>query len=122
MKREEEIYTRILSAYISILGISCTQEELFSRVDSAYQIAIKRVDGLSKPTKSNQNRFIKPTVDEVRAYIKEKSYQGVDAEKFINFYESKGWKVGKTPMKSWKAAVANWASSTEKKTTTFSLV
>lgn len=53
-------------------------------------------------------RFVKPTVDEVRAYAAQKGY-AVDADKFVNYYESNGWRVGRSPMKNWKAAVANWA-------------
>ena len=55
-------------------------------------------------------RFIKPTKDEVFEYMVEKEFEfaKIESEKFINFFESKGWKVGKTPMKSWKSAVANW--------------
>lgn len=52
-------------------------------------------------------RFCPPTVDEVKAYILEKNYT-VDAENFCDFYESKGWFVGKNKMKSWKAAVRTW--------------
>ena len=52
-------------------------------------------------------RFCPPTVDEVKAYILEKNYT-VDAESFCDFYESKGWFVGKNKMKSWKAAVRTW--------------
>ena len=54
------------------------------------------------------NRFVKPTVEEIQTYCQEKN-KLVDAERFWNFYESKGWKVGKNPMKDWRAAVCNWA-------------
>ena len=56
-------------------------------------------------------RFIKPTVDEIKEYVKEKYDVDAElfAEKFYNFYESKGWVVGKSPMKDWKAAVRTWA-------------
>lgn len=53
-------------------------------------------------------RFVKPKVEEIAAYIKEKNYIGIDAEQFFDFYESKGWKVGKSPMKDWRAAVRTW--------------
>ena len=53
-------------------------------------------------------RFTKPTIAEIETYCREKN-KSVDAERFWNFYESKGWKVGKNPMKDWKAAVCNWA-------------
>lgn len=53
------------------------------------------------------HKFIKPTIEEIEAYANEKGYE-LDAEHFIAFYESNGWKVGKNPMKSWQGAVANW--------------
>ena len=52
-------------------------------------------------------RFVKPTVEEVQAYCKERN-NNVDAEKFISHYDSNGWKVGRTPMKDWKSAVRTW--------------
>lgn len=51
--------------------------------------------------------FRPPTLDEVRAYCMERG-NNVDAEKFIDFYTSNGWKVGKNSMKDWKAAVRTW--------------
>jgi hypothetical protein len=52
-------------------------------------------------------RFTPPTVDEVAAYCKERG-NGVDAQKFVDFYASKGWMVGKNSMKDWKASVRTW--------------
>ena len=46
-------------------------------------------------------------MDEVRAYCQERG-NNVDAERFIDYYTSNGWKVGKNPMKDWKAAVRTW--------------
>ena len=54
-------------------------------------------------------RFRPPTLKEVNAYISEKGYS-VEAERFIDFYASKGWMVGRNKMKDWKAAVRNWNS------------
>jgi len=55
-------------------------------------------------------RFIKPTKDEVFEYMVEKEFPfaKMESDKFINFFESKGWKVGKNPMVSWRSAVSNW--------------
>jgi len=61
---------------------------------------------LDKP-KQRSNKFIPPTVEEIRAYCKERK-NNVDPESFYDFYESKGWMVGKTKMKDWKAAVRTW--------------
>lgn len=52
-------------------------------------------------------RFTPPTVDDVAAYVCEKGYH-VNAERFVSFYQQKGWMVGKNRMKDWKAAVRNW--------------
>ena len=55
-------------------------------------------------------QFIKPTVDDVKQYCIER-HNTVDANKFIDYYTSNGWKVGKNPMKDWKAAVRTWERS-----------
>ncbi len=55
-----------------------------------------------------RTRFTPPTVEEVAAYCKERRNH-VDAQRFVDYYESNGWKVGKNPMKSWQAAVRRWA-------------
>ena len=53
------------------------------------------------------NRFIPPTVDQVREYCNERK-NNVDADTFVDFYTGKGWMVGKNKMKDWKAAVRTW--------------
>ena len=62
-------------------------------------------------TKKKASNFKKPTVDEINAYCAEKGYNNVDADAFINYFDSVGWRIGKAlkPMKSWKGAVANWS-------------
>ena len=57
-----------------------------------------------KPKRKN---FVKPTVEEIAAFCKEKKYT-VNAQQFFNYYESNGWKIGRNAMKSWQAAVQNW--------------
>ena len=54
-----------------------------------------------------RTKFQKPSIEEIRLYCQERNNQ-VDPERFFNFYESKGWVVGKSPMKDWKAAVRTW--------------
>ena len=54
-----------------------------------------------------------PTVDEVKVYIVEKGYH-FSAEDFVAYYESNGWRVGKNPMKNWKAACRTWESNYKK--------
>lgn len=57
--------------------------------------------------KPRSNKFIKPTVEEIAEYCRERD-NGIDAQQFYDFYESKGWLIGKTKMKDWKAAVRTW--------------
>lgn len=59
-----------------------------------------------KPVEKSR-KFVKPTVEQVRAYCQERQ-NGVNPEKFVDYYDSNGWKVGKNPMKDWKAAVRTW--------------
>ena len=67
-----------------------------------------------KDTKvSKEKSFQPPSVENVREYCQEGGYK-VDAECFVNFYESKGWMVGKNKMKDWKAAVRNWSRNDQK--------
>lgn len=62
-------------------------------------------EGVSVP-----KRFVPPTPEEVNTYCRERN-NGIDGSEFCDFYTSKGWKVGKNPMKDWKAAVRTWERS-----------
>ena len=57
--------------------------------------------------KPHRARFVKPTVAEIASYCQERG-NNINAEHFFDYYESKGWTVGKQPMKDWKACVRNW--------------
>lgn len=58
------------------------------------------------PPKKPQ-RFVRPTLDEIAAYCAERK-NGVDARTFFDFYESKGWTVGNSRMRDWRACVRTW--------------
>ena len=71
---------------------------------------------LKKQNKTTQNKTVKenkqkkfepPTVEEVEAYCRERE-NGIIGQAFVDFYASKGWKVGNNPMEDWKAAVRTW--------------
>ena len=55
-----------------------------------------------------KGRFAPPTVSEVSDYFSDRGADPAEAERFVDFYESKGWVVGKSKMKCWKSAVRNW--------------
>lgn len=63
----------------------------------------------SGSSKKAASRFAPPSVAEVSAYASEIG-AGVDAGRFCDFYASKGWRVGSSPMRDWRAAVRNWAA------------
>ena len=60
---------------------------------------------------SKGKRFVKPEIKEVSDYFCSKGSSIDESEKFFNYYESNGWKVGKNSMKNWKAAASNWAKN-----------
>ena len=65
-----------------------------------------------KKTTPKKQNFVKPTLEEVKNYYLEKKQVNAEqkAQRFVDYYESVGWKVGKNPMKDWKAAVRTWIS------------
>lgn len=66
--------------------------------------------------KPKRKRFVKPTAEEILGYCAEKGYTHVDVDAFMAHYESVGWRVGKNPMVSWRAAVTGWETRERKET------
>lgn len=64
-------------------------------------------DSAEPSPKQNNKKFTPPNLEEVQQYCSERN-NSVNARTFIDFYESKGWMVGKNKMKDWKAAVRTW--------------
>mgnify|MGYP007111661578 CR=1 FL=1 len=103
-------------------------------------VAVETERFLEKPGKANKNKkvnkndkentkdiylfadkpprspILPPTVDEVQAYCLEKGYQ-IDPERFVSYYEANGWMIGRNKMKSWQAAVRNWAAKEKERPT-----
>lgn len=84
-----------------------------STLDTQYSIGKDSIVKESIEEKGEQvatlsvKRFVKPTLEEVKEYCLSRK-NNIDAQQFIDFYESKGWKVGNQPMKDWKACVRTW--------------
>ena len=68
------------------------------------------IDASASPSSRASKRFSPPGLEEIEAYFAEKGGTAAQAERFRDFYKSNGWKVGKNPMKSWKAAASGWMS------------
>lgn len=77
---------------------------------------------IDKSKSKKAKRFTPPTLEEVTAYCNERN-NNVDPQRFIDYYTSNGWKVGKNTMKNWQAAIRTWerngysTSSNNKKST-----
>lgn len=74
------------------------------------QTATDRVEADKPP----RPRFSPPTVGEVTAYYNEKGFS-IAPQRFVDYYTANGWKVGKNPMRDWRAAVRNWNSKENRK-------
>ena len=67
-------------------------------------------DGATADKPPTRARFSPPSIEDVRAYCVEQGYTAVDPQRFVDYYASNGWMVGKNKMKDWKAAVRGWNS------------
>ena len=70
-------------------------------------VNVNEKENILKEKVAKAPTFKKPTFEEVKAYCQERN-NGVDAEKWIDHYTANGWKVGKNPMRDWKATVRTW--------------
>ncbi len=74
------------------------------------------IKSIKKESTKKESRFQRPTLPQIQDYVFEKALN-VDPERFFDYYESNGWRVGRNPMKDWKAALRNWSSKDSKKNT-----
>lgn len=86
-----------------------TEDNPIVEQSNVEQSRVKKQKETPKGEKKTASRFSAPTVDEVRAYAQEKGYN-IDPEHFVDYYTSNGWRVGRNPMKDWRATVRTWAS------------
>lgn len=94
------------------VGKSLVKNTLEKELEKEIEID-KDIDIISKPKKST--RFVKPTVEEIRAYCLERK-NGIVPEKFFDYYEARGWKLSRDTMKDWKATVRTWERNNNKQT------
>ena len=69
---------------------------------------IEDIEKIEPLTRESAKRFTPPTRDEILEFCRENGLT-IDADRFLDYYSSNGWRVGKNPMKDWKATVRNWA-------------
>ena len=107
----------ILHRYITILkgGIKEKHNTLLKKTLKSNTINTNNI------IYNNKGHFSKPTLAEVEGYC-DKRKNNIDAEAFINFYESKDWMVGSNKMNNWKACVITWEKREKKKPQTMSKI
>ena len=117
--RRRFIESNLINRLANYQGQPCEISESASRNFSKQPIEKSRdnnykINNDSTNHQSNNKKFVKPTYEEVNLYCNERG-NNVDAQAFVDFYTSNGWKVGNNPMKDWKAAVRTWEKRDNKK-------
>jgi hypothetical protein len=98
----KEIETRIIT-----LVNDSSKEKLTNNTNT-------KVYNNNNTTYNNKERFKKPDLLDIKNYCLERK-NNIDAEAFIDFYDSKNWKIGKNKMKDWRAAIRTWERRDNKK-------
>lgn len=105
-------------------SVTNSNEILDIEIDTR-DIDIKResIEREKNGDRSPRTRFIKPTTDDILSYFTDYAYKKginidpvVESERFYNYYESNGWRVGRNPMRDYKAACRNWLLNNLSKT------
>ena len=103
---------------LNILICEETEELVVKKLNDLSETKLTTINK-NKEIKINNKLFKKPSINDVELYCIERDNK-IDAISFVNFYESKGWMVGKNKMKDWKAAVRTWEKREAKKPKTMS--
>ena len=100
----ETAISLISEKFLEVLGNS-------SENGSSPIVSNKHKEKEKEEDKAERKESTPENLEAVTALFRERGYNPKEAEKFWNYYESNGWRVGKNPMKDWKAAAANWAKN-----------
>lgn len=106
-KREYRLRKKIEDRKVDKEGTNCPIE--IENRDKSIDI-----DNIKKESIKKDTRFIKPSIEEIEQYCIERN-NGINANAFYDFYESKNWMVGKNKMKDWKACVRTWENRSSEK-------
>lgn len=96
-REKQQLIGAVEQVALSNVTVTHLEEELELELEEEKDI---------KP-KEKAKRFVPPTLEQVKEYCESRN-NGVDSNKWFNFYQAKGWYVGKNKMKDWKAAVRTW--------------
>ena len=116
IREDKVIKKRIIRVFNKLNRVFNNGEEGIKYSKGGYLENDKENNTITNNTNNNittKARFKKPSIDEVKLYIEERG-NIIDANRFYNYYESNGWKVGRNKMKCWKSACRGWESRAEK--------
>lgn len=102
----EKITEKLLCDFLEVENLKVENQAQYNNINNDNNKEIEKEDN-NKSLSSKKKRFVKPTIEEIQAYINEKKYH-FSAEAFYHHYESIDWKVGKNKMTKWKSACATW--------------
>ena len=94
-----------------------SDRQLVYQMDTQDRLELGKVSiGKDRLDKDRLDSSKHPTLEEVKAYCNERGNR-VDPERFVDYYTANGWRVGKNPMKDWRAAVRTWEREAKSKNT-----
>lgn len=105
IRLEEEVDKR--KAYSESRRNNRKKKEDMNNTSSSYVEHMENENENEDVNNKKSNRFVKPTIEELSEYMDSINMNDV-SNKFFDFYESKGWMIGKNKMKDWKSAVRTW--------------
>ena len=94
--------------------LQLVQEGMEEKVNTPMEEKVKENNTSINNTYNNTKKFKKPSIDEIKEYCKERN-NNISPTTFFDFYESKGWMVGKNKMKDWRACVRTWENNNKNK-------
>ena len=106
IKEKSTLEVREDKAYTQNMHLATTRQPDDTHTETQVRLGKVRLGKVSIK-KDTTKKFVIPSVEEVSKYCTERG-NNVDASSFVDFYTSKGWKVGREPMKDWKASVRTW--------------
>lgn len=115
VRRHRELQKALhCNTYVTLCNSDATKcnTEIEKDIDTDIDIDKKEKD---KKKKRKTDVFQKPSEEEIVEYCNSIGHGEFDAQRFVDYYDANGWKVGKNPMKDWKATVRNWIRNSEDK-------
>ena len=118
VRRHRELQKALhCNTYVTLCNSDVTKcnTEIEKDIDKDIDTDIEIDKEKDKKKKRKTDVFQKPSEEEILEYCNSIGHGEFDAQRFVDYYDANGWKVGKNPMKDWKATVRNWIRNSEDK-------